>query len=125
MRECVSYKREGGAARPSIRPRMGEGERGLDLDARVRALFVVVLVADFSDARGRLVEVGELVAIEQRRGLLECAVLRLHDEDVEEHELERDKRAVDDLRCVRRTLALDDQRGTREGDARSTSMRCS
>lgn len=54
-------------------------------------------MADICDALGHLREVRRLVAVEERRGLLERAVPRLDDEEVQEHDLEREERAVDDL----------------------------
>ena len=72
-------------------------EGGLDPRAGVRALFVVVLVADVADLGGRGVELVEVLAVEERRGLLERPVLRLDDEEVQEHGLEREPAAVHDL----------------------------
>ena len=51
-----------------------------------------VLVRDARNMRLRL------LAVEQRGGLLERAVLRLHDEDVAEHELEDNPDDVDNLK---------------------------
>ena len=71
----------------------------LDLEARVRALFVVVLVADLGgDNLVRdLVELLEVLAVEERGGLLQRPVPRLDDEEVQEYSLEREPAAVHNL----------------------------
>ena len=70
-----------------------------DLEARVGALFVVVLVADLGgDNLVRdLVELLELLAVEERGGLFERPVPRLDDEEVQEDGLKREPAAVHDL----------------------------
>ena len=51
-----------------------------------------------ADLSGNVAEsVLDVIAVEQRGGLLEREVLRLNDEDVEEDELEGDPATVDDL----------------------------
>ena len=55
-------------------------------------------MADLGDDGGSgLLKLGELLAVEQRGSLLERPALRLDDEEVQEAELEREPRAVDDL----------------------------
>ena len=72
----------------------------------VRRLLVVVLVAHVADLGRRGVDLLEVLAVEERRGLLERAVLRLDDEQVHEHRLEREPAAVHDLVCARRQRAV-------------------